>query len=109
MAKSSGSFVKDRYCFTKKLLDDFVSPGRSRYGRWRPPDISTEDYSRHVVVEGEIGRIDLIAYREYGDVHLWPVIAYFNSIANPFTDLSVGQILIVPLLSKVQVVSEPSS
>ena len=54
--------------------------------------------SHHVVAESE--RIDLLAYRYYGDSSLWWVIADANDIANPLR-LYAGQHLRIPAKSTV--------
>ena len=100
-------YIDDRYIYTKKYIDDFVSPDRVRHGRWRPPKIDMLHYERSTVQPEEVGRPDLVAYRAYGDVRLWPVIAYYNGIKNAFEDMSVGQVLIIPLLAAIQTTSEP--
>ncbi len=50
----------------------------------------------HVVEGGEVARPDLIAYKHYGDVSLWWVIAIVNNIDNPLVDLQSGMTLKVP-------------
>ena len=101
------NYIDDRYVFTKQYIDDFVSPDRVRYGRWRPPKLDMLHYGRSTVKPAEIGRIDLIAHRVYGDVRLWPIVAYYNGIKNAFEDMYPGQVLVLPLLSEIQTASEP--
>lgn len=43
-------------------------------------------YSR--VESNEDRRIDLIAYRYLGDFRLWPLIAWFNGIRDPLTEVT---------------------
>lgn len=59
----------------------------------------------HVLADGD--RLDLLAYRYYGDCALWWVIAEANDIANPLR-ITVGTRLRVPSRSTVfaQVVSD---
>ena len=90
-----------RYILTETHTDDFVSPGRLRFGLWKPPDIDMTDYDRHTVVESELGRLDLIAYKTLGNSAYWWAIALVNSIANPLSDLVVGQLLKIPKLDAV--------
>jgi len=90
-----------RYICSAIHIDDFVSPGRRRYGMCEFPDIDLTSYDRHTVVEADIGRIDLIAYKWYSDVRLWWVICVVNNIANVFEDLEVGQTLKIPKRSSV--------
>ena len=90
-----------RYRMTHVVVDGFVHPGRRRYGIWRKPTIDMTGYSRHVVRENDIGRIDLIANRLYGDSSLWWAICMVNAISNPLEDLVVGMILKVPRKEKI--------
>lgn len=39
---------------------------------------------------------DLLAHTLYGNADLWPVIAEFNQVINPFEELKPGRELIVP-------------
>lgn len=98
------SGIENRYSLTDVHIDDAVAPGRRRYGLWKPPALRTRaelpllegTYDRFTVTRAEIGRIDKIADKFYKDVTLWWAIAYYNNIANPITDLVVGQILLIP-------------
>jgi len=47
----------------------------------------------HKVIEGE--RIDILAYKYFGDPKLWWVICDYNHISFPL-DLQIGQILRIP-------------
>jgi hypothetical protein len=96
--------VDNRYALTDIHVDDFVGPGRRRYGLWKAPAIKTlpelplseGTYFRYTITAADIGRIDLIAWRHYQDVNLWWVIARCNGIANPFEDLVIGRVLLIP-------------
>ena len=89
---------QDRYRKTRVYVDDLVSVGRLRRGVWRAPTIPTEDAVRHTVTSEDVGHIDLIAWRYYGDgnEHLWWVIAWVNRISNPITDMYIGQQILIP-------------
>lgn len=50
----------------------------------------------HIVEHDEIGRLDTISERYYGDKDLWWIIAYANSIESPIDDVSEGQFIIIP-------------
>lgn len=52
--------------------------------------------SRYRVSEQDLMRPDLISYKVYGTVNYWWVILVINNIQNPFLDLSVGQMLLIP-------------
>ena len=98
------SVVDNRYALTDVHVDDSVRPGVRRYGLWRVPAITNlpelplkeGTYARYTVTETDIGRIDLIAWKHYRNVNWWWVIAYYNSITNPLTDLVIGQVLLIP-------------
>lgn len=98
------SEVDNRYALTAVHIDDSVAPGRRRYGLWQVPAIVSRpeislpegSYTRYTVSESDIGRIDIIAWRHYNDVSMWWVIAYYNGIANPLTQLVPGAVLLVP-------------
>jgi hypothetical protein len=96
--------VDNRYVLTKIYVDDYVFPGRRRYGLWKYPDFQSRPeiplkegtYYRYTVTAVDIGRIDLIAWKYYRNVNWWWVIAMVNHIANPLTDLVIGQVLLIP-------------
>jgi len=98
------STTDDRYSLTEVYIDDFVAPGRRRYGLWKPvalksrPELPLDEgtYQRYTVSAADIGRIDRIAHKYYQNVAWWYVIALFNHIANPLTDLVIGQVLLIP-------------
>ena len=98
--RSHPSF-SNRYRRTAEHIDDSVFPGRERYGIWNPPVINIVEVDRYAVVDSDLMRPDLIAWKLYGDVTLWWVIMYVNSIANPFTDLNVGDVLKVPKIEAI--------
>lgn len=48
------------------------------------------------------GRPDTLGYVFYGDPGLWWIIAQFNNILDPFTELVEGRILIIPTLDRIK-------
>ena len=104
MSDSVG-FSQDRYVFTKRLVDEVVQPGVAVMGRWKPPEVNLSDATEHVVSGNEIGQLDAIAYRYYGDEHLWALLAWVNNIENQLEEMEAGQILIVPSLSSIHAIS----
>ena len=62
------------------------------------PD-STDTYIR--TQEGD--RLDTIAYRFYGDVSLWAIIASANSIGHGTLQLESGLQLVIPNKGKIKV------
>jgi len=51
----------------------------------------------HTVTQDEVGRPDLIAFREYGSTALWWVIMKVSGIINPF-ELTSGTPVMIPSL-----------
>lgn len=48
------------------------------------------------------GRPDMVGYVFYGDPGLWWIVAQYNNILDPFTELVEGKILIIPTLSRIK-------
>ncbi len=90
-----------RYDLTAQRVDDSVKPGTLRNGLWKVPEIDMTSYNRYAVTAADDKRIDMIAYRMYGDVNLWWAIAIVNNIANPLRDLEVGVTLRIPLAAEI--------
>jgi nucleoid-associated protein YgaU len=90
-----------RYRFSSVRLDDFVAPGRRRYTLWKSPEIDLEGADTFVVTDTEVNRVDLIAWKFYGDCSLWWVICYANNIKNAFEELKVGTVLKIPQYMKI--------
>jgi hypothetical protein len=55
----------------------------------------------HRVTDDDAKRIDLLAWRFYGDPALWWVIAEANAVLNPL-DLEAGRVLRIPALETIQ-------
>lgn len=51
----------------------------------------------HSVSVHEQGRLDLIAYKYLKDFSLWPLIAWYNGIIDPLSDIKVGCVLAIPI------------
>jgi hypothetical protein len=58
-------------------------------------DIDNTGYTEHIVGIDEVGRIDLIAYREYSGDWYGDIILKFNNISNPFS-FKAGDTLRIP-------------
>lgn len=73
------------------------------FGVWRRVEIpdSVND-SVHIITESEIGRLDNVAFKYYGDSLLWWVIADANSINDPFTDMIAGSEIRIPDIKTVK-------
>lgn len=48
------------------------------------------------------GRADMLGYVFYGDPGMWWVIAQFNNILDPFSELVEGKMLIIPTLQRLK-------
>jgi len=55
----------------------------------------------HVVSVVEAGRLDLLSIRYYRTVDLWWVIAAYNGIVDPYTELPVNLKVNIPTLESV--------
>lgn len=53
-------------------------------------------YKEHTVIESEIGCLDMLALRYYMNERLFWVIALFNNIIDPVSDMYAGQVLRIP-------------
>jgi len=75
------------------------SDGAYYYGVWNVPKIDEQPQDVYYTVQaGEPRRLDKIAYNQYGNYLLWWIIALANNIADPFTELEVGQVIRIPYL-----------
>jgi len=54
------------------------------------------DPSYYTVKEDDKARPDLISYKTYRTVSYWWLICYVNEIQNPFLDVYVGQLMVIP-------------
>lgn len=52
--------------------------------------------SYYTVQESDLLRPDAISHKFYKSVSYWWLICYINEIKDPFNDLSVGKLLIIP-------------
>lgn len=88
-----------------RVSDSFGYPTNNFYfGVWRRPviDVESDDQSvSHTVQEHELGRLDLLAHRYYGDPLLWWVIADANHIIDQFTEINAGDVIIIPSIDVV--------
>lgn len=66
------------------------------WGRWERIDFEPRaDDLFHLVTDGDVGRLDLLAKRYYEDVNMWWVIADANLIWDPF-NMEVNVLLRIP-------------
>ena len=72
-------------------------------GWWERKDITQLELDKVVQVTGRhVNRIDLIAYDFLGDSKLWWVIAMYNIILDPHSEIYEGKYIRIPSSSAVQ-------
>lgn len=86
-----------RYNWSVEYID---SKNGDFFGTRQPLNLR-EDASDLFYTVSDCDRIDLIAYKYYGDVRLWWVIAEFNNIINPL-ELYAGTVLRIPTYDRIQ-------
>ncbi len=80
--------------------------GQPEFALMEPPvEFATEQevFQIHRVARNEIGFLDLLAVKYYGQGQedLWWTIAWANGIVDPEKDMAVGQVLVIPARSTV--------
>jgi hypothetical protein len=98
--------VNSRY----KLTKVFVDVDRAVGMEFDPMSVLDDFYQTpngarsHRISEGDIGFLDRLAVRYYGDGNeaLWWAIAYANAIVDPEQDMRVGETLLIPPRESVQ-------
>jgi nucleoid-associated protein YgaU len=78
----------------------------AKFALWEPPPEFTEpseDARLHSVRKHEVGFLDLLARRYYGDGYesMWWAIALANAIIDPEIDMKPGDVLVIPPRSAV--------
>jgi len=72
------------------------------YGVWKVPTIEENPLDTFYTVKfSETRRLDKIADLHYGNINLWWIIALANNILDPFSELTVGDIIRVPNLAYI--------
>jgi hypothetical protein len=61
-----------------------------------------ESDTQYVVEKNTVGRLDLIAQAFLDDTHLWWLVAQYNAILDPFTEIFEGRILRIPSKARAQ-------
>lgn len=82
---------KSRYHSTRVITED----GRTFFGQWSQPKSRDVGERLYVITGPDVDRLDLVAYKMYGDPFLWWVIAWYNNILDPMS-LEVGDRLRIP-------------
>lgn len=72
------------------------------FGLWKVPQIFLDGDEKQVrVSERDRGRLDRIAYEEYGDRSLAPAIQIVNHIDHVPSHVKPGMVLIIPKLERI--------
>lgn len=79
----------------------FATTGKPAFGLMEPPAEfieETEGVRRHVIADNEIGFLDILAVRFFGQGYeeLWWAIALANAIIDPEKDMVSGETLLIP-------------
>ena len=70
---------------------------------WERGVLETLDTDVRFVVDSRSeGRPDLIAQAMLGDSKLWWLLLQYNSVLDPFAEVSIGRVLKIPDASRVQ-------
>jgi hypothetical protein len=97
--------VSSRYHLVPLKQDDLISPGSVRFSMWfHPPLPDLRDATRHIVSVEEIGRMDLISYREYGMVDYWWILCEANNIKNPLFEMKAGDTVFIPTRESINLI-----
>lgn len=73
----------------------------------RPLNLSQDDGDIFIEVTQDLEkRPDLVSYKAYGIPDLWWVIYEFNGIRDPLFELTIGQVLRIPDIERVQAAIE---
>jgi len=72
------------------------------FGLWRVPTIYLDGDEKKVrVTERDRGRLDGIAFREYGDRTLFPAIQIVNKIDHVPSHVKPGMVLVIPKRARI--------
>ena len=81
----------------------YTHGGKTFFGVWQPPDIVLDGDERVITIDtAQEGRLDTIAYREYGTRELFWAIAHVNQINNIQAEVVAGVELIIPKIDNVR-------
>jgi len=92
-----------RYIDTDILTD---TDGKVYFGIWEVPFTIADlggnaEAVEHTVGAGEVGCLDIIAWRYFQNERLWWVIAWYNNMVNPIEELIAGMVILIPNPTKV--------
>jgi hypothetical protein len=84
------------------IVDDETGE-KTHYSEWKPIRLGDVAETLYVVSDSDLGRPDLISWRNYGVSDLWWVILFYNEIIDPFS-LEVGDRLRIPNSQDVEAI-----
>lgn len=70
---------------------------------WNKKQLATDATDLVYVIEKKYeNKPNMLGYLFYGDEGLWWVIAMYNGIMDPLSELTTGKVLLVPMLERVK-------
>lgn len=70
---------------------------------WERTVFTLDDSDTTYTVEAKaVGRLDLIAQAYLGDSSLWWLLAQYNMILDPYSEITVGRVLRIPSTARVK-------
>lgn len=86
----------------------YVSGGETEVGTntiewWERANFTTSpDDSTYVVEKKFVGRLDLITAVHLTEPRYWWVVAQYNNILDPYSEITEGRVLYIPSLDRVK-------
>ena len=94
-----------RYRLTNMHIDSEIKVGTRRFGLWKRPPIDetgADNWIKHTITRSQEQRIDNLSQLYYERPDYWWAIASVNKIHNSLEDISIGDTLIIPPLSSIE-------
>lgn len=99
MAEKNSTLIKN----SRYVVGGVTEVNTNALEWWERVDFQGDDSDIRYVVEAKFsGRLDLIAAQFLGESRMWWVIAQYNAVLDPFTEIVPGRELRIPLRSRVQ-------
>jgi len=90
----------ERVDFLKDVVVNGTKEKNLRTGNFNS-FVFTDKPSKFLVAGKYVARLDLISMDAYGTDNFWWVIAKFNGICDPFTELVAGSVIEIPSLRNI--------
>jgi hypothetical protein len=87
--------MDNRFLYQEKVIVDNI-PERDYLDNTLSTFRMRRQSSNYRIIQEDLQRPDLIAHKVYDNVNLWWFICFINQIVNPFDELVVGEVLIIP-------------